>query len=156
MFVYHFVQVNEPFARIEPRVIDTIPGFAAWATEAYREGEDLRVKVGPGAHLAKEVLLHVIGDPVRGPKETWIPISWHATGLAVLFPRMEADIVVAAVGPELTQIALRGSYIVPMGAVGRVLDGVLLHRIAEASVKAFVDRIADAVRSPAVVGDAVS
>lgn len=147
MFVYHFVQVEAPFAAVEAQVINAIPGFAGWATDAYREGENLRLKVGPGAHLAKEVLLHVVGEPTRGPKETWIPISWQATGVAGLFPRMEADIVVASVGPDLTQIALRGSYLVPLGGVGRVLDGVLLHRIAEASVKAFVDRIADAVRA---------
>lgn len=151
MFVYHFAHVHEPFAFVERRVLEMIPGLAGWASEAYREGEALRLKVGPGGGIAKEVLLELLGDPVRGESETSIAVAWRATGPSALFPRLQADIVVATVGPELTQISLRGSYSVPMGSIGRALDRVVLHRIAEATVNVFIDRIADAVGNEEVV-----
>lgn len=58
---------------------------------------------------------------------------------------MDADLLLAPLGTQLTQLALRGSYRPPLGALGRAADRALLHRIAEASVKGFVDRIARAL-----------
>lgn len=63
-----------------------------------------------------------------------------------MFPRLEGDVVVAAVGPDVTQVALRGKYQPPLGRIGRALDRVMLHRVAESSVRLFVECIADAVR----------
>ena len=53
--------------------------------------------------------------------------------------------IVATVGPELSQIAMRGTYSPPLGPLGRALDRAVLHRVAEASVKGFVDRVAQSV-----------
>ena len=51
----------------------------------------------------------------------------------------------ATLGPDASQLSLRGSYTPPMGAVGQALDRMLMHRVAESSVKGFVDRIADSI-----------
>lgn len=143
MFVYYFCTVDAPFEDVEPALVRMLPGLRGWAADAYRDGEHLRAAVGPldGARLAKDVSIDV-GAPIRVSTETWIPLRWEATGASALFPTMDADIVIAAVGPRMTQVSLRGSYRVPLGPVGRVLDRMLLHRVAEASVKRFVDRIA--------------
>lgn len=148
MFVYYFAQIDRPREMVEGAVLDMLQGLGNLAEEAYREGERLHMRVGPAPHvLSKEIELTVIGSPHRWENETWIPIRWKASGMTSLFPRLEADLVIAAIGTDLTQLALRGSYIAPFGGVGRVVDGVLLHRIAEATVKMFVERLADAVRS---------
>lgn len=65
---------------------------------------------------------------------------------------MDADLLVVGLGQDLTKIALQGTYEAPMGAVGASLDKLLLHHVAESSVKAFVDRIASAVEEVAMAG----
>jgi len=155
MFVYYFVQVEQPFVTVEADVLRMIPGLGGWGEDAYRDGERLRARVGPQGHWqpAKKVLIE-IGSPVRGSTETWIPLTWSATRVCALFPRLEGDIVISEVSTSFTQIAFRGMYEVPLGTVGRTLDRVLLHRLAEATIKAFLDRIAQAIDRPAVEVDA--
>lgn len=141
MFVYYYVLLDRPFAEVEPSLLLTLPGLRGWAETAYRKGEHLYGRIGPGCGIAKAVDI-TVGTPSRGESETWIPIEWQATGTPSLFPRMQADIVVAALGGEQTQIAFRGSYRIPLGSVGRRIDRIVLHRVAEASVKTFLDGIA--------------
>ncbi len=53
-------------------------------------------------------------------------IVWEATGAPRLFPKMDAEVVLAALGPGLTQLSLRSSYRPPLGSIGRLLDRALL------------------------------
>ena len=145
MFVYYYVHIEEPFVEVEPAMLRMLPGLRGWAEHAYREGERLRTKIGTSKGTIAKTIELEIGDPVRSASQTWMPLRWEATGMPSLFPKMEGDIVVASVGPDLTQIAFRGSYRAPLGPLGRALDRVALHRLAEASVKAFIDRLADAI-----------
>lgn len=153
VFVYYYVQLKEPFQSVERKLLDRLSGFREMAAAAYREGEDLRTRIGivgtSRPLLAKTVRMS-IGVPLRGDAETEIPITWSATGTPGLFPSMEAGIVIAALGPDLTQVALRGSYDPPLGSVGKALDRTLFHRVAEASVKSFVDRIASSIEREAL------
>ena len=154
MFLYYYVHVQGPFEQVELQVLRMLPGLRGWANDAYREGEHLYTRLcTPKGRLAKTVEL-TVAEPARGATETWIPIEWEATGTPSLFPRMQADLVVAAVGLELAQIALRGAYQVPLGKVGVAINRTFLHRVAEASVKSFLDRIATAAteRSAVVEG----
>jgi hypothetical protein len=142
MFVYYYIHIDRPFEQVEPQLLRMLPGLGGWAEKAYRDGEHLYARLGTrNGRIAKTVEM-TVGVPARGASESWIPVEWHATGMPSLFPRMQADIVVAAVGSTFTQIAFRGTYRVPLGKVGAAIDRVLLHRLAEASVKSFVDRIA--------------
>ena len=86
-----------------------------------------------------------MGSPTKGPGRLTVPLSWTAEGPTALFPRMDADLMLATLGPDASQLSLRGSYRPPMGAVGRALDRMLMHRVAESSVKGFVDRIAGSI-----------
>lgn len=147
MFVYYFVHVTRPFAEVESRLVSQLNNLGSLADAAYREGEDLWSRIGVSRDhpaMAKTVQL-VAGVPLRGDHQTTIPLAWEATGTPGLFPKLDADLVVAMVGPELCQIAMRGTYSPPLGPLGRALDRAVLHRVAEASVKSFVDRVAAAV-----------
>lgn len=142
MFIYYFLNLDASFGSTEVAVLDLLGRLDPMAEAAYREGEQMRARLGvlgEEPRLAKTVRIHA-GQPVRGGAESVVPLTWEATGAPGLFPRMEADLVVAAVGPRLTQLSFRGSYRPPLGAFGRALDRTLLHRIAEASVKSFLDR----------------
>ena len=146
VFVYYFVYVDRPFRKVEGDLLERFEELGAWASEAYRDGEDIRARmaVGKAPMLAKEVSLHV-GEPIRAHAHTTVPLMWDATGSPGLFPRMLADLIVAPLGSSRAQLTFRGSYDPPLGPVGEMLDRALLHRVAEASVKAFMDRIASAL-----------
>ena len=147
MFVYYFVHVNRPFSKVEPALLAQLNKLGSFADAAYREGENLRDKIGVRSDhpaMAKTVQL-VAGIPLRSDQQTTVPLAWEATGTPGLFPKLEADLIVAAVGPTLCQIAMRGTYAPPLGPLGRALDRAVLHRVAEASVKSFVDRVAQSV-----------
>jgi len=71
-------------------------------------------------------------------------IVWEATGAPRLFPKMDAEVVLAALGPGLTQLSLRSSYRPPLGSIA-CWTAPFSHRMAEASVKGFMDRLARAI-----------
>ncbi|HSM02321.1 MAG TPA: hypothetical protein VK960_07795 [Acidimicrobiia bacterium] len=140
MFIQYYGLVDRPFAEVSRDLIAMGNGLSSTAAVAYRNGEALMARLsGPGS-VAKTVVLE-LGAPVHSPDATSVPLSWWATGTPSLFPTMTADLNVAAIGPELTQITFRGTYKPPLGLVGEVLDKAVLHRFAECSVKDFVDRI---------------
>jgi len=123
-----------------------IPSIASFADD---RGQHLLAEVGfpvDGHRVSKNVAIDV-GAPVANAGKTWIPITWRATGPTGLFPVLDADLEFASLGPELTQLALSGRYQPPLGLVGRTIDKALLSRVAEATIKDFVDRLARAIEA---------
>lgn len=157
MFVYYFVTLAMAFGTAEERLMGATDAMGELAGAAYREGEEIRARIGIGGErplIAKTVRL-TTGSPLRSESQTTLPVIWEATGPSVLFPRMDGDLVLAPMGPELTQLAFRGSYRPPLGGVGRAIDRTMLHRVAEASVKGFLDRVARAMTTEVDLGPAV-
>ncbi|MGO8958430.1 MAG: hypothetical protein ACLQFR_13830 [Streptosporangiaceae bacterium] len=70
---------------------------------------------------------------------------------AVLAPDAVAPTVAAptVAAPEWTELRLDGVYRPPFGAAGAGLDRAILHRVATATIRAFVTQLADAIASPA-------
>ncbi len=145
MFVHCAAFVHVPLGTVEQRFEALNANVYEWAGVAYREGESLRARVGPGADgLAKEVQLEI------GPREVQrkglvYPIRWVATGASSLFPTMTGDLVLSHVGSIGTRISFEGTYEPPMGPLGRAVDRIALRRIADSTVQNWVDRIAEAV-----------
>jgi hypothetical protein len=65
------------------------------------------------------------------------------TSAGRLFPQLEGDIEVAALGPNRSQLSVDARYRPPLALVGRAIDRAMLHRVAEATIKDFVDRVAE-------------
>jgi hypothetical protein len=150
MFVQYFSHVERSHDEVERALLAAVDQLPRWAEGAYRSGEALRARIGPKTDpplIAKTVRLEV-GTPVRGEETATVPLAWEAAGTPGLFPRMSADLVVAPLGVDMTEVRFRGSYEPPLGTIGRALDRAWLHRLAEASVKNFVDRIVAAVAKP--------
>ena len=147
MFVHYYTYVPLPLGVVEHRLDALRDALEDWAGVAYREGEELRAKVGPsvGGH-AKEVRL-VIGIAEIHRTGLVYPISWTATGAQALFPKLTGELVLSHVGPEQTRLSLEATYQPPMGPLGRVVDRVVLGRFAESTVKNWVDQLAEALTS---------
>ncbi len=144
MFVRYFAELALPFERVEPELLREP---AEWIPGAVRQAEDRRdrllaaVGFGEAVRVDKRVEVS-FGQPLRTASRTVLPMKWEATGVTPLFPTLDADIEVAPLGPERTQLAISARYVPPLGAVGRAIDRALLHRVAEATVKDFLDRAA--------------
>jgi hypothetical protein len=127
-----------------------IPGIASFADD---RGQHLLAEVGfpvDGHRVSKNVEIDV-GTPVASAGKTWIPIAWRATGPTGLFPVLDAELEFASLGTDLTQLSLSGRYQPPLGLVGRTIDKALLSRVAEATIKDFIDRLARAIETAVTV-----
>jgi hypothetical protein len=152
MFVSYQTKVDLPMAAVESRLDQLRSRLASWADVAYRDGEELRARVGPSSgSLAKEVHLEIGIAEIHRTGLVY-PISWSATGAEVLFPRLSADMTISHDGQARTTISLEGIYEPPLGSLGKIVDRVLLRKVADSTVKAWVDRLADAL----TVGQTVS
>ena len=145
MFVQDFMIVECPaqylVAEIRSRGRELL-GEAV--SEAGARLDSFRVKVGPDRWpdlLAKKV--DVTLGPVREHGEiTLIAFAWHATGAASLFPSLDADLEVSPLGEDRSELTLRGRYVPPGGTPGKLIDRLLLHRLADATIRAFLSNLA--------------
>ncbi|HLF69961.1 MAG TPA: hypothetical protein VI541_03275 [Actinomycetota bacterium] len=144
MFVYYFCHVAGPFEKARA-IFEDHPQrwLPAYLEKAFDRGDALRVTVGigDGFRLSKDLLVS-IGEIRKDEGKVSLPLDVKASGEARLFPHLWADLELARLGEGLAQLTLRGSYKPPLGWVGQMLDRALLHRIAEAAVKDFVEQIA--------------
>ena len=119
-----------------------VPGLA---TDAHQRGDDLLAEVGFGEKVRMRRLVHIeLGEPVRAATKTIVPLRWIASGAPGLFPadgRRPRDR--AARAPGRCQLAMSARYVPPLGVMGRALDRAVLFRVAEATLKDFLDRVAE-------------
>ena len=71
-----------------------------------------------------------------------LALRWEATGPGGgLFPVLDADLRLAPDG-DGSVLTLAGVYRPPLGPLGQALDRALLHRVAAATVRSFLARVA--------------
>ena len=63
-----------------------------------------------------------------------------------LFPLMEGELSIYPLTSTETQLDFSGVYKPPFGPVGKTMNAIVGHRIAEASVHRFVDDVAGYLR----------
>ena len=144
MLVYDFIRISLPVDLVRYRLLFAVSGLLQQVAEAaYDEGEDLLGRVGPfGPVPGLSKAVKVSAGKVRDRGEGFVmPLRWSATGPAELFPVMEADLEIAPLGADESQLRLSGSYEPPLGSLGRGLDRLLLHQLAEATVRAFLSEL---------------
>jgi len=147
MFARYFVELPLDTDRVEEALTRApeswLPGIAQ---DANHRGDRLLADVGFGdeVRIARQVAIE-LSPPVRMPSRTVVPMRWSATGASGLFPSLEADLEIAALAPGRTQLAMSARYVPPFGAVGRAIDRALLFRVAEATLKDFLDRVREAL-----------
>jgi hypothetical protein len=148
MFVRYYMELPLPAGQVERAVLDSpAEWLAAMAGAAQERGDSLltEVGVGPvGTRLTRRVTIQ-LGAPVRFPSMVSLPLTWEPVGLEGLLPRLDANLELGALGQDRTQLAISARYRPPLGVAGRTIDRVLLHRVAEATVKDFLDRLGQAI-----------
>jgi hypothetical protein len=152
MFIRYYLELPLPASKVEHAMLDSPADWlSVVAGEAQRRGDHLltQVGVGPmGSKLGRRVAIQ-LGQPVRFPSMTSLPLTWEPVGLDGVLPRLDADLELGQLGEDRTQLAISARYRPPLGVVGRTVDRVLLHRVAEATIKDFLDRVGAAITSQA-------
>jgi len=146
MFLRYYLVIESPFADVEAKVMARPEHWMpAMALQANGHGEKLLSELG--LYLGKRRVARRIEVKVGSPRQTegvtLLPIRWQAGTRAVLFPVLDGHLEVASLGPTTTQVGLSASYQPPLGPVGKIADRALLHRVAEATVRNFMERIAE-------------
>lgn len=140
------VHVERAMARIAERLSAGGSWLIPHLDAAREDGESIIVRIGPGDSnwLAKTVAVH-LGGPVSGPDGLVIPIRWEATGPTGLFPRLVGTLQVVELDPDRCELTLAGRYHPPLGRAGQALDDALLTRVARATVRSLLRRLAQAL-----------
>ena len=144
MFVRYFVELPLGHEIVAERLeADPQTWLPAIAGSARDRGDALLAEVGFGERprIARRVVIET-GPVARLGATTVLPLTWEASSGTALLPRLTADIEVAPIVPTRTQLAISAVYEPPLGLVGRAADRALLHRVAEATLKDFLDRVA--------------
>jgi hypothetical protein len=110
----------------------------------------LRVDIA-GVEVSKDVVVavkRVTEEPAKGkkPPRTVLTLEWEAAKSPRLFPFMQAELAIYPLTATETQLDLDGEYEPPLGPLGKALDKLMGHRIAEACVKRFLEDVADHLR----------
>jgi hypothetical protein len=151
VFVGYSVEVAVDLARVERSLDRVRSNLEEWADTAYRDGEQLYARVGPTASVAHEVKLDIGVAEIHSSGLVY-PIHWVATGATILFPELRADLHLSKLGSDRTMLTMKGTYDPPLGPLGRLADRAVLGRVAEATVRDWMERLAEALSTDSVNG----
>lgn len=113
------------------------------AKHANGDGEKLLSEVGFNLgkrRIGRRIKVN-IGAPETAAGLMFLSIRWRAATDTGLFPTLDGALEVAAMGSAKTQLGLSANYEPPLGLVGKMADRALFHRVAEVTVKDFLERI---------------
>jgi hypothetical protein len=150
-----FDYVNHPYEQVRDALIADAPAVFQAATKAAASraqsvASELRVNVG-GIGVATDIAISVkkIEEKISesmGTPGTRLELEWEATNLPSLFPFMRAELDIYPLTATETQLDFFGLYEPPLGAMGKALNAMLGHRIAEVAVHRFVNDVAAYLR----------
>lgn len=147
--------VNRPYERVRDALKkDALAVFQAATKAAAVRAEsvaaELRVDVaGMGVKADIKIAVKSIDESPAvnlASANTKLSLEWEATTLPRLFPLMQGVLSIYPLTATETQLDFSGVYEPPFGAVGKTINAIVLHRIAEASVHRFVSDVAAYLR----------
>lgn len=157
MLLRHFVVVARPIGEIEA---DLATGAQKWmpglAGESNGQGQRLLSELGfevGTRRVARRIEVELGALRPMNNGVTLLPIRWKAASQTGLFPALDGQLEIAPIGKSRTQLGLSASYEAPFGMLGKIADRALMHRIAEITVKDFLERIGDRLESSGEPGE---
>lgn len=101
----------------------------------------LGVGLGAGGDVEQAVEVHA-GRLTHGDDGSTLPVSWRPTGHARALPSFDGRLVVGDEGAG-SRLRLAGSYHVPLGVAGWLIDVLVGRRIARRSLTGFLAGVAE-------------
>ena len=154
MFTDHAVGLDLDYPVARARFLRLAHGdwLDGLSQDAYAEGLVGELRVGPLGRvpgMSKLVRVSLL-DPVPRDEMVLVPIRWEATGrMGRLFPVLDANLIVGTDGQGRAVLRITGAYRPPLDGLGEGLDQAVLHRVAGATLKSLLRRIAATLAGPA-------
>jgi hypothetical protein len=154
--IHCYDYVNHPYDQVRDALSkDAIALFQsatkAAASRARSVASELRIDVG-GIGIGADIRVSVksievkdreaMADPV-----TRLQLEWEAATMPGLFPLMKAELSIYPLTATETQLDFKGFYEPPLGPLGKAVNAMVGHRIAEVSVHRFVRDVAGYLRT---------
>jgi hypothetical protein len=112
----------------------------------------LAVEVAGRATVRQDVVV-TFGDPRAAEGEAWVPIEWRPVAHQHLLPTFHGVLEVAMADEDgEAELALTGTYEVPLGVVGHFGDGIVGRRIAQQSLRLLLEDLVGELDRRAVEG----
>jgi hypothetical protein len=153
--IHCYDYVNHPYARVRDALNKDARAVFQSATKAAASrarsiASELHVDVG-GIGVEADILISVTNIEETAPEIMSAPASrlqleWEAATLPRLFPFMKAELSIYPLTATETQLDFLGVYEPPLGALGKAVNAIVGHRIAEVSVHRFVSDVAGYLR----------
>ena len=104
-----------------------------------------------GIAIKTDIKIDVKSIDEKSASSTSIPttklrLEWEAAKMPRLFPLMKGDLFVYPLTATETQLDFSGVYKPPFGTMGKTMNAIVGHRIAEVSVHRFVSDVAGYLR----------
>lgn len=145
---HRYEQVRDALSEDAPSVFQSATKAAT--SRAHSVASQLRVDLG-GVSVEADINIDVKrveekpSEGATGPV-TRLDIEWEAAKMPRLFPLMKGQLAVYPLTATETQLDFFGEYEPPLGPLGKAMNAVAGHRIAEASVHRFVNDVAEYLR----------
>jgi hypothetical protein len=147
--------VNRPYERVRDALQQNAlavfqSATKAAASRAQSVAAELHVDFG-GIGVKTDINISVKSIEEKTVDATSTPstrllLEWEAATMPGLFPLMKGELSVYPLTSTETQLDFSGVYEPPFGAVGKTMNAIVGHRIAEVSVHRFVTDVAGYLR----------
>jgi hypothetical protein len=148
-YVNHpYEQVREVLSKDAPAVFQAATKAAA--SRAQSIASELHLDIG-GIAIEADIRVFVKNIEVKSREAmsepaTRLQLEWEAAKMPRLFPLMKAELSIYPLTATETQLDFQGVYEPPFGPLGKAVNAVVGHRIAEVSVHRFVNDVAGYLR----------
>jgi hypothetical protein len=147
--------VNHPYEHVRDALLrDALTVFQsatkAAASRAQSIAAELHVDIG-GIGVKTDIRISVknveeqVLDAMSSPV-TRLRLEWEAATMPRWFPLMKGELSIYPLTSTETQLDFLGLYQPPFGAVGKAMNAIVGHRIAEVSVHRFISDVAAYLR----------
>jgi hypothetical protein len=144
VFLRSYVDVARPIEEVEAEMAAGVQNWLPdMAKDANGAGERLLSELGfklGNRRIGRQITVE-IGAPKATAGLMFLPIRWRSATESGLFPTLDGVLEVAALGGARTMLGLSADYEPPLGLIGKIADRALFHRVAEVTVKDFLERI---------------
>ena len=146
--------VNQPYERVRDALKENAltvfqSATKAAASRAQSIAAELHVDFG-GIGVSTDIKIDVQSVEEKvvagSTPATRLLLEWEAATMPRLFPLMKGELSIYPLTSTETQLDFSGVYEPPFGAVGKTMNAIVGHRIAEASVHHFITDVAGYLR----------
>ena len=147
--------VNQPYERVcnvlkQNALIVFQSATKTAASRAQSIASELRVDfAGIGVRTDIKIKVKSVDEKGAGSASTptmKLTLEWEAARMPRLFPLMRGELFVYPLTATETQLDFSGVYQPPFGTLGKTMNAIVGHRVAEVSVHQFVRDVAGYLR----------